>query len=246
MDTTYQRLDWGRSGILATIDASIRLTKAADRLGPTRIKKCHASFVAKCALLAMLDNAVNTLLAVLYGRVSERVECVVNAIDEDANAPEKLSGVKPSRVEGPNVQAQCVGVLDVQSVPGNSEDNVAAAVMLKRIFSGATAAEYTFVRGPLPPLHSPVCAPPVKQRMNDRCLDTRWNKLGESDESPMNANAVPPWLSAEAIGNIAPTIQFLTDPLTCSRALGCLDGLDSRLLELTFDFDDIVLSQFIN
>ena len=182
MGTTYQRLDWGRSGILATIDAMIRLTKAADRLGPTRIKKCHASFVAECALFAMLDNAVNTLLAVLYGRVSERVECVVNAIDEDANAPEKLSGVKPSRVEGPNVQAQCVGVLDVQSVPGNSEDNVAAAVMLKRIFSGATAAEYTFVRGPLPPLHSPVCAPPVKQRMNDRCLDTRRNKLGESNE----------------------------------------------------------------
>ena len=97
MDTTYQRLDWGRSGILATIDASIRLTKAADRLGPTRIKKCHASFVAKCALLAMLDNAVNTLLAVLYGKVSERVECVVNAIDEDANV--LRSSVESSQAE---------------------------------------------------------------------------------------------------------------------------------------------------
>ena len=193
----------------------------------------------------MLYDAVKTLLAVLYGRASERVESVVDTIDEDANAPEKLSRVKPSGVERPNVQAQCVGVLNVQGVFGNPEHNLTAAIMLNGVFCGATATEYTFVGWPMSPLHSPVCAPPVKQGMNDRCLDTRWDKLGESEESPMNANAVSPWLSAEAIGDVAPTVQFMTDPLNGYRALGRFDGFDSRPLELLFDFDDIVFFQII-
>ena len=49
--------------------------------------------MAESGLLTMLRDAVNTLLAVLYGGAPERVECIVNTINENANARENLIGV---------------------------------------------------------------------------------------------------------------------------------------------------------
>jgi hypothetical protein len=152
----------------------------------------HTFDVTECSLLAMLNDAMESLLAATRGGVPQGVEGVIHTILQHGHTQHILGNVQEIGIECPKVEPLFIGVADMKNMPGNFMHDLTSAIMLNRIFRTLTASENTFVGRPLAPLQTPVGDPAIEYSVNHGSMHAGGNMSCELKHSSVDATGVFP------------------------------------------------------
>jgi len=193
-------------------------------------------------LLAMLHDAMESLLAATHGGIPQRVEGVIHSILQQCHTQHILRNVQEIGIECPEVETLLIGVADMKSMPGNSMHNLTSAIMLNRIFRAFTASENTCVGRPPAPLQTPVGDPAIEYSVDHGSMHTGGDMSCELEHSSVDATGIFPRQACQSIiWNIMPPSQFVPYTLVGVRFYGILDGYHGHPLELGLNFHDIIV-----
>ena len=201
----------------------------------------HALDVTKSSLPAVLDYALEGLLAATHRGMPQSVEGIVHPILQQGDAQQILRNIYEIGVERPKIQPLLARVANVKSMPGHFMHHLTPAIMLNRIFSLLTTSENACIGRPLTPLQAPVGDPTVKQSVDHSSMHSGWHSLCKLKDSSMNAPAINTRRTCQTIGNTMPPCQLVPNTVASIRFHGSLDGYRNPPLELGPNFSDTII-----
>ena len=152
----------------------------------------HALDVTKSSLPAVLDYAMEGLLAATHRGMPQSVEGIVYPILQQGDAQQILRNIYEIGVERPKIQPLLARVANVKSMPGHFMHHLTSAIMLNRIFRAFTASENTCVGRPPAPLQTPVGDPAIEYSVDHGSMHTGGDMSCELEHSSVDATGIFP------------------------------------------------------
>jgi len=200
----------------------------------------HRGWVAKCALLAMLNNALEGSIRGADLVVPDGIVRHVNPINEEAQAEKIVRAIKPSGVKQPQRKGVLRRITEAKSVLGNSSDNRTSTIVLEGILGSTSAHEKTNIGCFMPLLEASVGTPPVPQRGKHSGVHSWGGNFAQGNQVASDERAIVARQTKETIRHIPPSIDFASNSLNSIRKFSFFDGSQGRFLKLPKYLTDLI------
>ena len=199
----------------------------------------------KSPLLAVLDDAMESIKGGGNAVMPDRVESHIDPISEEAQAEKIASIVQPAGIKEPKVKGPLPRVADSKGVSGNSHDNRASTVVFQRAFRCTPTKEEANIGRFLPLLKPPVRAPAIPQCGENSRVHPGGSNLGKEGQVAGNKRARVTRKTKQTIRNTLPPFYLMPNSRDAIRSLLCLNGTKGSALEFTLNFINLLLGPVV-